>query len=77
MDTESEIVALLREIRDIQKERLILQKKSLEDIDRVQGEALRVQAESVALQKRGAVIQKGALVACAFLIVVAIWVGFR
>jgi len=77
MDTDSEVVVLLREIRDLQKERLIQQKKSLEDIDRVQQEALKVQAESVALQKRGAVIQKGALVACAFLILVAIYVAFR
>jgi hypothetical protein len=77
METDPEILKLLREIRDIQTERLALQKKSLDDTEKVQKEVLQAQAESIGLQRRGGAIQKGALVVCALLIALALFVAFR
>lgn len=77
METDPEILKLLRDIRDIQTERLALQRKSLDDTEKVQKEVLRAQAESIGLQRRGGTIQKGALVVCALLIALALFVAFR
>jgi hypothetical protein len=77
METNPEILKLLREIRDIQAERLVLQKKSLDDTEKVQKEVLQAQAESILLQRRGGAIQKGALIVCAILIALALFVAFR
>lgn len=77
METDPEILVLLREIRDIQRERLALQKKSLHDAEKVQKEVLQAQAESIGLQRRGGSVQKVALVVCALLIALALFVAFR
>lgn len=77
MQTDPETLMLLREIRDIQKERLSLQKKSLNDTETIQKEVLRAQADSIGLQKRGATIQIAALLVCGLLIALALFVAFR
>jgi hypothetical protein len=44
---------------------------------KVRKEVLQAQAESIGLQRRGGAIQKGALVVCALLIALALFVAFR
>jgi hypothetical protein len=77
MDSNTEIVTLLREIRDVQKERLALQKKLMKDTEGVQQEALKGQRETLALQKKGSALQKIALIACAIFTIFAVIFAFR
>lgn len=69
----AEIVRLLTEIRDIQSERLRLQRQALDD----QAQAKLVVDQSLALQRRAGKIQRVAIAALLVFMVLWLWLIWR
>lgn len=73
MSDNREIVDLLKEIRDIQSERLVLQKKALADQEVAQNTI----RSSLAMQRTAAKIQKFGMLALLALVIWMLYISFR
>lgn len=77
METDTEILTLLREIRDIEKQRLALHKQALLATDQALLEASKARETAHATQTRRARIQTMAFVLVVVLTIVALYVALR